>query len=339
MTKLQLAPTTVFCLFALSLYSLNVSQRSMAQTNDSPAPTWAIAIHGGAGGNAATWNEEKKAKRLAGLNLALEILANGGTSLDAVEATIRVLEDDPAFNAGRGAVVTAEGKAELDASIMDGATHTCGGVAAVTNVKNPISLARLVMERTKHVLLVSEGAEAFAVDQKVPLVDPSYFLSVQPVIDADTLLVQSNTPIASASDGRIGTVGCVCRDTHGNLAAGTSTGGTNKKLHGRVGDSPIIGAGTYASNETCAVSGTGIGEEFIRYSVAYDISAQMKYAKRSIEEAVSEVIRNRLKPDDGGVIALSKQGEIVLQHNTPSMSCGAADSNGRFEVMLGVSQN
>ncbi len=312
----------------------------MAQTNDPSHPKWAIAIHGGAGGNAATWTEEKKAKRLAGLKQALEtgkaILEKGGTSLDAVEATIRVLEDDPAFNAGRGAVVTADGRAELDASIMDGKTHACGGVAAVTNVKNPISLARLVMANTKHVLLVSEGAEAFAAEQKVPLVDPSYFLSAQPVVDFDPLLVQSKGQIDSSSNSRIGTVGCVCLDSHGNLAAGTSTGGTNKKLHGRVGDSPIIGAGTYASNETCAVSGTGIGEEFIRHSVAYDISAQMKYAKKSVEAAVTEVIRHRLQPDDGGIIALSKDGEITLQHNTPSMSCGAADSQGRFEVMLGL---
>jgi isoaspartyl peptidase/L-asparaginase-like protein (Ntn-hydrolase superfamily) len=337
----MLLNNTLRCLIIFLLYTIT-NKPIMAQTNNNPAPTWAIAIHGGAGGNAVAWSEEKKAKRLAGLTIALEtgkkILANGGTSLDAVEATIRVLEDDPAFNAGRGAVVTAEGKAELDASIMDGATHACGGVAAVTNVKNPISLARLVMEKTKHVLLVSKGAEAFAVDQKVPLVDPAYFLSVQPVIDADTLLVQSSTPVMSASEGRIGTVGCVCRDTQGNLAAGTSTGGTNKKLQGRVGDSPIVGAGTYASNETCAVSGTGIGEEFIRYSVAYDIAAQMKYAHRPIQEAVSEMISVRLKPDDGGVIALSRHGEIVMQHNTPSMSCGAADSNGRFEVMLGVDQ-
>jgi isoaspartyl peptidase/L-asparaginase-like protein (Ntn-hydrolase superfamily) len=312
----------------------------MAQPNDPSPRKWAIAIHGGAGGNAATWTEEKKAKRLAGLKQALEtgkaILMNGGTSLEAVEATIRVLEDDPAFNAGRGAVVTADGRAELDASIMDGKTHACGGVAAVTNVKNPISLARLVMAETKHVLLVSQGAEAFATEQKVPLVDPSYFLSAQPVVDFDPLLVQSPGQIDSSNSSRIGTVGCVCLDTHGNLAAGTSTGGTNKKLHGRVGDSPIIGAGTYASNETCAVSGTGIGEEFIRHSVAYDISAQMKYAKRTVEGAVAEVIGHRLQPDDGGVIALSKNGEITMQHNTPSMSCGAADSQGRFEVMLGV---
>jgi beta-aspartyl-peptidase (threonine type) len=193
MSKLVCSVFAVVCFFSY------LSSISMAQTNDPSPRKWAIAIHGGAGGNAATWTEEKKAKRLAGLKQALEtgkaILMNGGTSLDAVEATIRVLEDDPTFNAGRGSVVTADGRAELDASIMDGKTHACGGVAAVTNVKNPISLARLVMTETKHVLLVSEGAEAFAAAQKVPLVDPSYFLSAQPVVDFDPILVQSKGQI------------------------------------------------------------------------------------------------------------------------------------------------
>lgn len=307
----------------------------------SPRPEWAIAIHGGAGGDIRTWDEAKKTKRLEGLKIALaegkKILSSGGTALDAVEAAIRILEDDPAFNAGRGAVVTAEGKVELDASIMNGADKACGAVGGVTNVKNPISLARLVMTKTKHVLLVTDGAEAFAKAQGVPLVDPDYFLSAVSSRSEPKIGVSDpQCPAFDATDDRIGTVGCVCMDKLGNLAAGTSTGGTKKKLHGRLGDSPIIGAGTYASNETCAVSGTGIGEEFIRHSVAYDIAARMLYANKKIETAVDEVIGGRLQPDDGGVIAVSKDGVVVLRHNTIGMSCGAADSTGRFDVMLQV---
>ncbi len=254
--------------------------------------------------------------------------------MDTVEAVIRILEDDASFNAGRGAVLTEEGQVELDASIMDGKTHGCGAVAGVTRVKNPITLARRVMTETKHVLLVGRGADQFAEAQDVPLVDPDYFLSRRGDsrnLDVAPGSLQSDQP-------HFGTVGCVVLDSHGNLAAGTSTGGTAKKLAGRVGDSPIVGAGTYAANDSCAVSGTGIGEEYIRNSVAYDIAAQMRYAGQPLESAVTEIMQERLKPGVGGLIAVSTSGEIVMQHNTPGMSCGAADSNGRFETHLSVSQ-
>ena len=296
------------------------------------APTttqWAIAIHGGAGGEPSKWSDEKRQTRRDGLDAALKIgrdlLAGGGSSLDAVEAVIRSLEDNASFNAGRGAVVTKAGKAELDASIMEGSTRACGAIAGVTTVKNPISTARLVMTDTKHVLLVGRGADAFAASKEVPLVTPDYFLSNR----------LRQTEISEGSDEpHFGTVGCVALDTSGNLAAGTSTGGTAKKLPGRVGDSPIVGAGTFADNESCAVSGTGIGEEYIRNAVAYDIAAQMRYANRSLESAVTEIMTKRLKPGDGGLICVSRDGEIVMQHNTPGMSCGAADSGGRFETFL-----
>jgi len=299
------------------------------QAESSSQVQWAIAIHGGAGGDPTTWSDELRALRKGGLEKALQIgrdlLTAGNTSLDAVEAVIRSLEDDAAFNAGRGAVVTEKGNVELDASIMDGKTRGCGAIAGVTTVKNPISTARLVMTNTKHVLLVGQGADAFASAEKVPLVGPEYFLSSRH---------RSPHGPDELERDHFGTVGCVALDTAGNLAAGTSTGGTPQKLAGRVGDSPIIGAGTFADNGSCAVSGTGLGEEFIRNAVAYDIAAQMIYANKSPQSAVSEIMTQRLKPGVGGVICVSHDGQIVLQHNTPGMSCGAADSSGRFETFL-----
>ncbi len=292
--------------------------------------SWAIAIHGGAGSDPSTWDEDRTEARKQGLARALatgrDMLAAGRSALDTVESVIEVLEDDAAFNAGRGAVLTEAGRAELDASIMDGKTLACGAVAGVTRVKNPIALARRVMTETKHVLLAGPGADQFAEQQQLPLVDPDYFLSWrEPSIDPES--GRSDQP-------HFGTVGCVVLDADGNLAAGTSTGGTSKKLPGRVGDSPIIGAGTYAANDACAVSGTGIGEEYIRHSVAYDVAAQMRYAGRSMKDAVDEIMTKKLAAGVGGLIAVSHLGEIVLQHNTPGMSCGAADSGGRFETFL-----
>lgn len=296
------------------------AQDSAASTAE--RPSFAIVIHGGAGSDPQSWDDARRAARSEGLRNALSAgrdhLLAGGTALDTVEKVIRIMEDDAIFNAGRGAVLTTEGKAELDASIMDGQTLACGAVAGVTNAKNPISLARLVMSKTKHVLLAGLGANQFAVEQGVAIVEPDYFLA------------------SEYQEQHFGTVGCVVLDTHGNLAAGTSTGGTPKKLPGRIGDSPIVGAGTYAANDTCAVSGTGIGEEFIRNAVAFDVAAQMRYADRSLADAVSEIMTHRLKPETGGLIAVSKSGEIVMQHNTAGMSCGAADGRGRFEVFLKV---
>ncbi|MAI71829.1 MAG: DUF4440 domain-containing protein [Rhodopirellula sp.] len=286
-------------------------------------PNWAIVIHGGAGSDPQKWNDAKTKIREAGLHRALtagrDALAKGSNALDTVELVIRILEDDAAFNAGRGAVLTKEGKVELDASIMDGKTRACGAVAGVTATRNPINLARLVMTETPHVLLAGKGANQFAEQQEVPLVSPDYFLS------------KARFP---ESKPHFGTVGCAALDSDGNLAAGTSTGGTSKKLPGRVGDSPIVGAGTYAANDTCAVSGTGVGEEYIRNSVAYDVAARMRYANESIEDAVTVIMQKTLQTGVGGIIALSKDGKIVMQHNTPGMSCGAADSTGRFETHL-----
>ncbi len=305
-----------------------------------PRPRYAIAIHGGAGSAPSIFSAEQNTARHGGLKKALQagqkILDDGGQALEAVEAVIRILEDDPLFNAGRGAVLNAEGKAELDASIMDGRTKACGAVAGTTIAKNPISLARLVMTDTRHVLLGAAGADAFAVEKGLRTVPRDYFVTQnQKQRWEKRKKAESNTSASRADvilSDRIGTVGCVALDSHGNLAAGTSTGGLMMKKFGRIGDSPIVGAGTYADNATCAVSCTGVGEEFIRNAIAYDISAQMKYAKAELETAVSKNLKQTLKPGFGGIIALDRQGNIVMDYNTKGMACAAADSNGRFEV-------
>ncbi len=287
---------------------------------------WAVAIHGGAGDDPSRWDTATTMSRSEGLRRALQmgvdLLLGGAAAIDVVEAVIIVLENDTNFNAGRGAVLTDQGNAELDASIMNGRTAECGAVAGVTRVKNPITLARLVMTKTRHVLLVGQGADQFAVNEDVELVTPDYFMG--------------SDSAAANSPKHFGTVGCVVRDRFADLAAGTSTGGTSKKLPGRVGDSPIIGAGTFAANDTCAVSGTGIGEEFIRAAVAYDVVAQMRYAGRTLDQAVSEIMDTKLRPGTGGLIAMSNDGRIVLRHNTPAMNCGWADSSGTFETAFSL---
>jgi beta-aspartyl-peptidase (threonine type) len=302
---------------------------------DNRAVQFAIAIHGGAGSDPAQWSEQDRRGREATLRRALEtgrdILAEGGSSLDAVEQVIRILEDDPLFNAGRGAVLNADGDVELDASIMDGSNKSCGAVAAVRTVKNPISLARLVMAQTPHVLLVGAGADRFAAQMQVERVETDYFR-----VSRTPAGGQAAPNRAPASRGSLmGTVGCVALDRAGNLAAGTSTGGLKGKMAGRVGDSPLVGAGTYADNATCAVSCTGKGEQFIRHQVAYDVSAQIAYCGASLEEAVHTQLTVRLRPEDGGIIAVDTAGAISMQFSTAAMPRAAADSTGRFEVLLG----
>lgn len=302
---------------------------------------YAIVLHGGAGSAPNQFSKEKNAARRQSLEKALNkgksILAAGGSSLDAVEAVIRTMEDDPIFNAGKGAVYNARGKFELDASIMDGSNRACGAVAGVTNTRNPISLARLVMTKTKHVLLSSEGANEFARQMNVEIVPNLYF---------QTPTTKARWERQNSSKGAqlkpmpkrpsyFGTVGCVALDKQGNIAAATSTGGLSNKKYGRVGDSPIIGAGTYADNQTCGVSCTGIGEHFIRNAVAFDVSARMKYKKLAVDQAAKEVIHKVLAKNYGGLIALDRQGNIAIEYNTKGMSSAAADSNGRFEVNWG----
>jgi beta-aspartyl-peptidase (threonine type) len=302
---------------------------------DAAAPAaarWSLAIHGGAGTIPKTMPEATRQEYIQGLTKALtlgrDILAKGGTSLDAVQAVVRLMEDDPHFNAGKGAVYTHEGTHELDAAIMDGRTLSCGSVAALKTVKNPISLARLVMEKSPHVFLVGDGAEAFATAMKVERVDPKYF-------DTEKRYGEWQEEIKKEEEHKDrDTVGAVALDQHGDLAAATSTGGLTNKRFGRLGDVPVIGAGTYANNKTCAVSATGIGEEFIKHTVAHDISALMEYGGLTLQQAADKVIHQKLKPGDGGVIGVAHDGSIALVFNSEGMYRGAADAAGRFEVRI-----
>lgn len=306
----------------------------------------ALVIHGGAGTiDRATMTPEHEKEYRAGLQTALatgyEILKRGGSALDATEAAVRNLEDNPLFNAGKGAVFTAEGKNELDASIMDGATLKAGAVANVTHVKNPITLARAVMEKTKHVMLVGAGAEAFAKEAGIELVDEKYFFT-QPRWDALQKVKEGEKRGGAAGKQFIyseihpyGTVGAVARDAQGNLAASTSTGGATNKRAGRVGDSPIIGAGTYAKNATCAVSCTGDGEFYIRTAVAHTISALMEYRGMSLREAADAALKNVADlGGTGGLIAVDKDGKTALPFNSEGMYRGEVGADGKFVVEI-----
>ncbi len=290
--------------------------------------TYAIAIHGGAGTILkSTMTLEKELLYKSGLQNAIEagesILKNGGSSFDAVETAIIQLENNPLFNAGKGAVFTHNGKHELDASIMNGKDLTAGAVAGVQHIKNPISLARSVMEQSEHVLLMGEGAMEFAKKINAKFEPDDYFF-VQLRYDQLQQAKQSNTMILDHTENnekKFGTVGCVALDKNGNLAAGTSTGGMTNKKFGRVGDSSIIGAGTYANNNTCAISCTGHGELFIRSVVAYDISCLMEYKNLTLKEACNVVVMDKLVKigGEGGLIALDKNGNIDLPFNSDGM--------------------
>ncbi len=307
------------------------SQDTPEEQSPQKIPRYALVIHGGAGTiQKELMSEEKETAILKALNAALTVgetvLKNGGTSMDAVEATIMVLEDTPYFNAGKGAVFTNEGKNELDASFMDGRTQNSGAVAGVTNIKNPIRAARAVLEKSDHVMLAREGAEIFAKEQGLEIVDPEYFYTerrweaLQKAKQQELGSILSENPI----DYKFGTVGCAALDQFGNLAAGTSTGGMTNKRYARIGDSPVIGAGTYANNNTCAVSSTGHGEYFIRYVVAHDISAMMEYGNKPFQEAADLVINKKLKEagGNGGIIGVDKYGNVAMPFNTAGMYRG-----------------
>ncbi|TWT73467.1 Isoaspartyl peptidase precursor [Posidoniimonas polymericola] len=301
-------------------------------------PAYVIALHGGAGGWQSLTDEsrgEVEATLRRALDTGRQVLAGGGASLDAVEATIRVMEDAPCFNSGKGAICNIDGEHWLDASIMDGRDRAAGGVTNITNVKNPISLARLVMEKSPHVLLGGRGAERFAKQMGVELVPQSYFHTPASDDDLAAWRKENPTPAPEASpQALVETVGCVALDRHGNLAAGTSTGGRTGKLQGRIGDSPIVGAGTYADNATCAVSGTGVGELYIRHAIAYDISARMAYKGDSMAHAMHINLFERLAEGTGGLIGIDHDGNAVLDFNTRAMPRGVADAGGRFEIKI-----
>jgi L-asparaginase / beta-aspartyl-peptidase len=294
-------------------------------------PDYAIVIHGGAGTiRKENMSDELEKEYLDALHQALnigeEILENGGTSLEAVEKTIRFLEDSPLFNAGKGAVFTNEGKNELDASIMDGSDLSAGAIAGVTTVKNPISLAKAVMENSEHVLLIGQGAEKFAEINELEIVDPAYFFTQNRFDGLQRALEKER------KDDKYGTVGCVALDRYGNIVAGTSTGGMTNKKFNRVGDVPIIGAGTYANNKTCGISCTGHGEFFIRYTVAHDVSALMEYQHLSLSAAAKKVVQEKLVKagGSGGLVGLDSKGNITMEFNSEGMYRGYAKPNERF---------
>jgi beta-aspartyl-peptidase (threonine type) len=312
-----------------------------------------LVIHGGAGTiTRQNMTPEKEKAYQAALQQALQagydVLKKGGASLDAVEAAIHVMEESPLFNAGKGAVFTNEGKNELDASVMDGKTLKAGAVAGVTVVKSPISLARKVMEASEHVMLTGRGAEQFAKEKGLEIVDPSYFHTetryqqLQNAKKEEKVQLDHSGDKGSLDEGiftegnKYGTVGAVALDAYGNLAAGTSTGGMTNKRWNRVGDAPIIGAGTYANNQTCAVSATGHGEYFIRSVVSYDISALMEYKGLSVQQAAEEVVMKKLvqRGGEGGVIALDAKGNVAMPFNSEGMYRGFVKADGKPTVLI-----
>ena len=311
---------------------------SAAQQKNNPMK-FGMVIHGGAGTiERSEMTPENEAAHRAGLEQSLKagyaVLERGGSSLDAVEAAIRVLEDNPLFNAGKGAVFTHEGTNELDASIMDGKTLNAGAVADLQHIRNPISLARMVMEKSPHVMLVGDGAETFARKMGMPFVDQKYFYTNERWQSLQKEKAKTS-PAPMSDKDRHGTVGAVALDKAGNLAAGTSTGGTTNKQSGRVGDSPIIGAGTYADNRTCAVSCTGDGEYFIRSVVAHDISAMMEYKGMPVQAAAQAALdkAGRLG-GTGGLIAIDKQGNFAMPFNTSGMYRGRVGEDGKVSVEI-----
>lgn len=320
---------------------------SVAVTETSSENNFGIVLHGGAGTILKEHTTDSienlyKAKLEEAITAGHAILENGGTALDAVTKTINILEDSPLFNAGKGAVFTHEGGNELDASIMDGSNLNAGAVSGVKQIKNPIDLARDVMEKSPHVMLYGAGAEEFARGLDYDMVDTTYFYTQEryDVLQRVLQKEEESKNVAFADpavhDYKFGTVGCAALDKHGNLAAGTSTGGMTNKRWNRIGDAPIIGAGTYANNATCAVSATGWGEFFIRGVVAHDISALMEYKGLSLKEAAEEVIQNKIPNlgGDGGIVAIDKNGNITMEFNTAGMYRAAMDSKG--EVTIGL---
>jgi L-asparaginase / beta-aspartyl-peptidase len=345
------------CFFAIVLFSARAlaaapeqsppagvsGERNPAHQPNMETQKIGLAIHGGAGTiERSNMTPEREREYRAGLKSALtagyEILKRGGSSVDATEAAVRVLEDDPHFNAGKGSVFTSAGTNEMDAAIMDGKTLAAGAVASLKHIKNPISLARLVMEKSGHVMMDSEGAEAFAKENGIELVDRKYFFTQERWDALQKIKAAEKSRTSGAGkkflitdQDRHGTVGAVALDQNGNLAAATSTGGTTNKLPGRVGDTPVIGAGTYANNATCAVSATGDGEYFIRATVARDVSALMEYRGMSLKEAAQAALDKVAKLGGaGGLIAIDRQGNVTLPFNTAGMYRGYVDPNGKL---------
>lgn len=318
---------------------LVLSQAAAAQDRSPPEQTWSLAIHGGAGTlDPAQMTPEKRAEYEAALQAALDagraVLAAGGSAMEAVKAAIIPMEDSPLFNAGRGAVFTWDGTNELDASIMDGRDRSAGAVAGVRTVRNPILLADRVRTDSEHVFLMGAGAEAFALDKGFAVTPPEWFAT--PARRESLERMKAERLSALDVDHKFGTVGAVARDMAGNLAAGTSTGGMTGKRWGRVGDAPVIGAGTYADNRACAVSATGWGEYFLRVGVAHEICARLRLAGAEGAQAIADAVMADVADlgGDGGVIVVTPQGEALFSFNTTGMYRGRATSDGVNEVAI-----
>ena len=345
--------TFLLSLLLISIGCNTATETTVKKENNTKQNDFAIIIHGGAGTILKkNLSDEMEAAYKAKLEEAIKvghtILKKGGTSQEAVMRTIQVMEESPLFNAGKGAVFTHEETNELDASFMDGKTLNAGAVAGVTNVKSPIELAIKVMTDSDHVMLSGKGASIFAKEKGLEIVDPSYFYTERRFKSLQRIKNKNKTELdhdddkkaafydADIKNAKFGTVGCVALDKSGNISAGTSTGGMTNKRWGRIGDAPIIGSGTYANNKTCGVSSTGWGEYFIRSQVAYDISAQMEYQQKSLKEATTDVIQNKLTTlgGTGGVVALDKNGNMSFEFNTAGMY--RASMNDKDELVVKI---
>lgn len=345
---------TVAVIFVTLVSVTSATSTANGQEAKSAEPKWAIALHGGAGNVPRNKTEAQLAAYKASLNAALkvgtDILEAGGTSLEAVTATVKLLEDDPIYNAGKGGVFNAQGEIEMDASIMDGATLKCGGVSGMTMLKNPIMGARVVMEKTDHVLMAGPQANMFCISQGCEAADPKYFFTGSRWTSFQKIMQKEKRPFPAVplhgfpegyqppaqppqADEAKGTVGCVALDQNGNLAAATSTGGRTGKLPGRIGDSPVIGAGTFA-NSDMAFSGTGRGEEYIRHSLAARMAWMVGEQNMSLSDAGTKCLTEILAPKDGGLIAVDKDGNLFLDENTGSMARGWATSDGKRHVAI-----
>ncbi|NEV92670.1 isoaspartyl peptidase/L-asparaginase [Psychroflexus sp. YR1-1] len=335
---------SILLLISLLFIACHDSPKLSKEKDVVKTPKFGIVIHGGAGVIKKEYMTDSlqkayEAKLEEAISVGHKILAEGGTAVEAVTETINVMENSPLFNSGKGAVLNADGIAELDASIMEGKTRNAGAISGVQHIKNPINLALKVMNKSDHVMLSASGAEEFAKLHDLEFVENSYFITEgrKKALEASKAKEQGlSSNEFYLSNEKFGTVGCAALDKEGNLAAGTSTGGMTNKKYGRIGDSPIIGAGTYANNKTCAISATGHGEYFIRGVVAHDISAMMEYQGISLEKAAQRVIQKKLTElgGTGGIVGIDNKGNVVMEFNTPGMFRATKNMKGETEIKM-----
>lgn len=340
----------IFLLISIFMFSCSEAPSKKETTTARKPNSFAIVIHGGAGGIKREYftQEQQEAytqKLEEALNAGYSVLENGGISLDAVQAAINIMEDSPLFNAGKGAVYNSEGNQEMDAAIMDGETLNAGTIAGVNHIKNPILAARIVMDSSKHVMLSGKGAELMAKKYGIEMVDSTYFFTEKRMSQLKKIQGKEKTQLDHTAfliknelidDHKFGTVGAVAMDKSGNIAAGTSTGGMTNKKYGRVGDVPIIGAGTYANNLTCGISATGTGEYFIRTVASHEVSSLIQYKDYTPKQALHEVLFNQIGPlgGEGGMILLDKNGEVYWDFNSTGMFRGYKKSSGETKVEM-----